>query len=439
MNEEKQILHARRFLDELFGEINTMKVGVRLWDGTSWPDNISRPVTLVLKHPGALSAMFASGTELGLAEAYLYDDFDIEGDMEIIFTLREALVEATSGWSRKLRALALLMPMPRFPSRSPKARRGPANLTGETHSKERDRQAVAYHYDVSNEFYALWLDRNMVYSCGYFRSAEDDLDAAQEQKLEYICRKLRLKPGQRFLDIGCGWGSLVLYAAKHYGVEATGVTLSVPQTELANRRIAEAGLKHRAKVFTCDYREIVPPDGAEGYDALASVGMCEHVGASMLPVYFSGAFKLLKPGGVFLNHGITCRATDDRTDNHPGFVGKYVFPDGELTPIGEMIETAERVGFEVRDVESLREHYTLTLRHWVRRLESRHEETLRYVDEPTYRVWRLYMAIAAQLFVTGWANVYQSLLVKPDDQGRSGFPLTRRLWYMSRETENKTV
>jgi len=416
-----------RLLDDLFGSLPAMPVTFRLWDGTLWPDAQPRAATVVLKHPGALRAMLLPGHELALAEAYLYDDFDIEGNIEAVFGLADHLNALTLGGRRKLQIAADLL---RLPARRRRltARRGPARLSGQRHSLERDRQAVTYHYDVSNEFYALWLDKHMVYSCAYFRTPEDDLDTAQEQKLDYICRKLRLKPGQRLLDIGCGWGGLVIYAAEHYGVEATGITLSQPQAELANERIAAAGLAQRCRVLVRDYRELDQP---EAYDVLVSVGMFEHVGSEKLPLYFSQAWRLLKPGGTFLNHGIASRATD-APPRGPTFSDTYVFPDGELLPINATLRAAEEAGFEVRDVESLREHYVLTLRHWVRRLEAQHEQALRYVDEPTYRVWRLYMSGSAHGFATGRLNVYQTLLVKPTAEGRSGLPLTREDWYTPR-------
>jgi cyclopropane-fatty-acyl-phospholipid synthase len=414
---------TQHFLNQVFSECVTRSVGVRLWNGTRWPDETLRPATLVLRHPGSLRAMFLPGDELDLAEAYLYDDFDIEGDIESVFDLADALAETTSGWREKLLAARDLMRLPSSDGRR-HSRRGPARLTGRQHSIERDKQAVTYHYDVSNDFYALWLDRSMVYSCAYFYSAGQNLDTAQAQKLDYICRKLRLQPGQRLLDIGCGWGGLVLYAAQHYGVDATGITLSQPQADLARQRIAEAGLTDRCRVMVRDYRQVDTP---AGYEALVSVGMFEHVGAALLPTYFEQAYRLLRPGGVFLNHGIASRATD-RPASGPSFFDAYVFPDGELAPINVTLHAAEEAGFEVRDVESLREHYALTLRHWVRRLEAHHEQALRYVDEPTYRVWRLFTSGSAHGFTTGRLNVYQTLLVKPDN-GQSGLPLTRADWY----------
>lgn len=252
------------------------------------------------------------------------------------------------------------------------------------------------------------------------------MEAAQEAKLGYICRKLRLRPGMRLLDLGCGWGGLALYAARNYGVQVTGITLSRPQCELANERIAAAGLSNRARVFVSDYRQVTETGG---YDALVSVGMFEHVGAALLPVYFRQAWSLLKPGGVFLNHGIASQATEP-SRQVKSFPDAYVFPYGELTAIHMTLHAAEEAGLEVRDVESLREHYALTLRHWVHRLEVQHAAALQYVDEPTYRVWRLFMSGAAHSFDTGQHNDYQSLLVKRDDGGQSRLPLTRADWYL---------
>jgi len=415
-----------RILDGVFDAEAKQRVGVRLWDGTRWPDDAPRPATLALNHPGALRTMFLPGTELALAEAYLYDDFDIVGDIEAVFGLADALAARTSGWRKKLAAARDLLRLPAG-SNPEYGQRGPARLAGKRHSVERDRAAVTYHYDVSNDFYALWLDRRMVYSCAYFQAADDDLDTAQARKLDTLCRKLRLQPGQRLLDIGCGWGGLVMYAAQHYDVDATGITLSGPQVALANERIAAAGLADRCRVEARDYRELDEP---AGYDALVSVGMFEHVGAAVLPAYFAQAWRLLKPGGAFLNHGIASRATDAPLHG-PNFSDTYVFPDGELTPINITLHAAEGAGFEVRDVESLREHYALTLRHWVRRLEAEHDQALKFVDEPTYRVWRLFMSGSAHGFTTGRLNVYQALLVKPDARGRSGLPLTRDDWYVA--------
>jgi cyclopropane-fatty-acyl-phospholipid synthase len=411
-------------LRQLFGDETPESLAVRLWDGSQWPDTRPRPVTLLLRHPGALRAMFGGGGELALSEAYLYDDFDIEGSIESVFDMAAVLTRRAAGIGRKLSLLSALRRLPRVEHRGGPAR-GRARLSGRQHSLQRDRDAVRYHYDVSNDFYRLFLDEQMVYSCAYFTSPEMSLDAAQQAKLDMICRKLRLKPGQRLLDVGCGWGGLVMHAARVYGVDATGITLSSRQVELSNERIAEAGLGASCRVQLQDYRE-VPED--RPFDVLVSIGMFEHVGQALLPAYFQKASLLLKRGGAFLNHGIASRATDV-IQRGPSFSDTYVFPDGELVPISTTLRAAEEAGFEVRDVESLREHYALTLRHWVRRLEAGHAEALRHVDEPTYRVWRLYMSGSAHGFTRRRLNVYQALLVFPDADGRSGLPLTRADWY----------
>ncbi len=416
---------TKRVLEEIVSERSLNVVGVRLWDGTEWPDDRPRQATLVLNHPGALRRMFLPGNEIGLAEAYLFDDFDIDGDIESVFALADDLTPIDKDFLKKARLGWKLLRLPK--GNCPSAtKRFPARMRGERHSIDRDHQAIAYHYDVSNDFYSLWLDKNMVYSCAYFLDPEDSLDHAQESKLDYICRKLRLRPGQRLLDIGCGWGGLVIYAAKHYGVEVMGITLSQPQADLANERIAQAGLAERCRVEVCDYREL---DENQRYEAMASIGMFEHVGEARLGTYFQQAWKLLHPGGRFLNHGITRCANDTPRRGHT-FSDTYVFPDGELVPISTSLRIAEEVGFEVRDVESLREHYAMTLRRWVSRLEANHDEALEFVDEPTYRIWRLFMSGSAHSFTRGRLNVQQSLLVKPDPDGQSGLPLTRADLYV---------
>jgi len=409
------------FLETFLADCPRRDFQVRLWDGTTWGAEKQPRFTLVLKHPGALQAMVLSPSELTLGEAYICDDFDIEGDIEAAFDLADYLL----GRERSLgRSFALNERLQKLPG-SDRSRTGlhSAGLGGVVHSKDRDRRAISYHYDLPAEFYALWLDQRMVYSCAYFATPEEDLDTAQIRKLDYICRKLRLRAGERLLDIGCGWGGLIVHAAAHYGVEAVGITLSVPQAEMARKRLHELGLNDRCRVEVADYRDL---EHNQQYDKIVSVGMFEHVGERLLPEYFRRAWDLLRPGGVFLNHGIVYSATYHR--HGPSFTDRYVFPDGELVPISTSLRAAELSSFEVRDVESLREHYALTLHHWVRRLEAHAEQARRITDDAVYRTWRLYMAGAAHSFRSGRLNIYQTLLAKPS-QGRSGLPLTREDWY----------
>ncbi len=413
-----------RFLDDLFADAPLERVSLRFWEGTAWPDERPRPATIVLRHPGALRAMFAPQSERGLAEAYLRDDFDIVGDIEAAFEVADALdARHTPNWRAALTSLLRLHRLP-----APRGRDGGRAFAGDDgrrHSVDRDRRAVTFHYDVSNEFFGLWLDRRLVYSCAYFEAPEDDLDTAQAAKLDLLCRKLRLQPGQRVLDIGCGWGGFAIHAAGEWGATVTGITLSRPQADLAAARAREAGLDGRAVFEVRDYRSLPESDT---YDAIVSVGMSEHVGAERLADYFRTASRHLKPGGVFLNHAIG-EGASPRHRFGASFVDAYVFPDGEIPPVPAVLRAAEAAGLEVRDVENLRDHYAITLRHWVRRLEASHEAALAFVDESTYRVWRLYMAGSAHGFARGRLAVYQALLSKPEAGGDARLPLTRRDWY----------
>jgi cyclopropane-fatty-acyl-phospholipid synthase len=419
------------FLHKLLGGYHPRDFAVRFWDGTVWPPDPGQPArfTLVLQHPGALRKMFWPPSDLTLGEAYIYDDFDIEGEIEGVFELADHLLDQDWNFPTFLHLAFHLLTLPSIDHQS--EQHETAQLPGARHSKTRDRQAVTYHYNVSNDFYKLWLDERMIYSCAYFTTPDEDLDTAQVHKLDYICRKLRLRPGERLLDIGCGWGGLIMHAVSNYGVEAVGITLSQPQAELAKQRIEQAGLSDRCRVEVCDYRDL---DAPGQYDKLVSVGMVEHVGKAELPNYFAQAWRLLRPGGVFLNHGIAYRPAHivKRGPSWPSssttFTNRYVFPDGELVPINITLQAAEQASFEVRDVESLREHYMLTLRHWVRRLESQQDMACRLTSEVTYRIWRVYMAAAAYLFQTDHLTIYQTLLVKPN-RGKSGLPLTRGDWY----------
>jgi cyclopropane-fatty-acyl-phospholipid synthase len=365
--------------------------------------------------------MLLPGTEAGAGEAYLDLAFDLEGNIEAAFELADHLMERTNGWTKKLELGHLLLQLPDRPS-SCDGHKRQAQLNGDCHSLKRDREAISFHYNVSNDFYALWLDKQMAYSCAYFHQPTDDLETAQISKFDHICQKLALRPGQRLLDIGCGWGGLILYAARNYGVEAEGITLSHHQMEYVQERIKGEGMVGRVSVRLQDYREL-PEDCS--YDAIASVGMVEHVGRGKLSTYFGKALRLMKPGGLFLNHGIGLGPVILPGESG-SFIQYHVFPDSDLVSIGDMLKAGEGQGWEIRDVESLREHYALTLRQWIVRLEANHDSALRYVDEGTYRIWRLYMAGCAHNFQLGRVSIYQTLLAKLSQNGTSRAPAVRR-------------
>jgi cyclopropane-fatty-acyl-phospholipid synthase len=430
----RTLKRARVVLEQLFGSAEGRSFAVRFWDDSvDQPGHTEPRVTLVLRSPWALRRMFLPPSELRLGEAFARGDFDIEGDLEAaaaLASLVRAVVSRPAALSRLLFRLVALPADP--PSSRPRRRsRGIARLAP-THSRARDRAAVGSHYDLGNDFYALWLDQRMIYSCAYFVSGTEDLEAAQAAKLEHLCRKLRLKPGDRLLDIGCGWGGLVRYAAEHFDVHALGVTLSRAQAALANDRIIAEGLAGRCSVEVGDYRDLCE---RRPFDRIVSVGMSEHVGRDRLPEYFAKVNRLLKPGGLFLNHGIVAATGYRQAGVRPAvarrmwregdFINRYVFPDGELFPLAGAVDTAQRAGFETRDVESLREHYVLTLRRWLDRLEAAESDAIPLVGAETYRVWRLYLAASAHAFASGQLGVAQVLFAKAGPAGSVPLPLTR--------------
>jgi cyclopropane-fatty-acyl-phospholipid synthase len=403
--------------DEIFRGYDGPPFALRLWDGSAWRtgDNPAPACTIVINKPAALAALIAAPNEITLGEAFIREELNVEGDLFSAFDVAEHLFRRPQSLRHRIvqRAAAAFFGL------------GQLLSLGAAGSRQRDRASIAYHYDQPVEFFEPWLGATLAYSCAYFRHAGQSLDEAQRQKLELVCTKLRLKAGERFLDIGCGWGSLPLHAAQQHAARAQGITLSREQAAIAAQRMKGAGLDGCCAVELCDYRDLAR--NGHAFDKIASIGMFEHVGLKNLPVYFGIARKLLRPGGLMLNHGIA-RASAAPVPRE-SFISRYVFPDGYLVTLPEALEAAEREGLEVRDVENLREHYELTLRCWVAGLRANAEALLRLVPKTTYRIWLLYMAGSAAAFRRGVISVYQVLLSQPD-RGVSGLPLTREDWYV---------
>jgi cyclopropane-fatty-acyl-phospholipid synthase len=398
------------------------RVQFRFWDGsTLGPDD---PVGVVRLHsPDALRRILWAPGELGLSRAYVAGDLSIQGDIfDVLAALRETspgdlrrieprTLLATLRAARRLGAIGAPLPVPPEESR-------PA---GRIHSPARDARAVSHHYDVGNDFYELVLGPSWTYSCARFVTPASTLEEAQAAKYELICRKLGLDThrGARLLDVGCGWGSMALHAARHHDARVVGVALSHEQVDKANQRVREAGLEDRVEIRYQDYRDL----RGERFDAISSIGMFEHVGSARTAQYFATLRDLLEPTGRLLNHAIS--SPGGSTLGARTFIGRYVFPDGELIDVGQVVLAMERAGFEVRDVESLREHYALTLRRWVANLEAHWDEAVALVGRPRADVWRLYMAGSALGFEDGGIAVHQVLGVLPADDGTSGMPRTR--------------
>ncbi|TDC53072.1 class I SAM-dependent methyltransferase [Jiangella ureilytica] len=411
-----------------------LPLAIRTWDGAQAGPG-DGPV-LVIRSRRALRRLLWQPDEIGLARAWVAGELDIEGDLdEALVRLDAALRDLgdrgrfTAADRTEVIRLAVVLGALGPPLKPPPEE---VVLAGDRHSRGRDQAAISHHYDVGNEFYEIVLGPSMVYSCAYW--ADDDggdedggggtLEDAQRAKNELICQKLGLEPGMRLLDVGSGWGSLVLHAAQEHGVEAVGVTLSVPQAEYAKQRVADAGLSDRVEIRVQDWRDVT--DGP--FDAVASVGMAEHLGAAMWPEYAARLYGLLRPGGRLLNHQIV-RSGRPRaggmTKPRRTFIDAYVFPDGELIPIGDVVSRLEAGGFEVRDVQALREHYARTLRAWVRDLERGWHRAVELAGEGRARVWRLYMAASAVSFDAARIGVDQVLAVRPHRDGRSDLPLVR--------------
>lgn len=378
-----------------------LPVAVKLWNGKELcPDDQAR-VTLRINKPQALFDL--AHPSLGkLARGYVQRNLDLSGAMRDIISLGEHFCASDVVVAKK-------------PNRA---------LSWWKHSKPSDRKNISHHYDVSNDFYALWLDARRVYSCAYFKQADDTLEQAQQQKLEHICRKLNLQPNEHLLDIGCGWGALILWAAERYGVHATGITLSQNQHDYVQAQIQARGLQQQVQVQLMDYRDV--PE-TRTFDKIASVGMFEHVGRGNLAKYFAKIYRLLKPGGLVMNHGITSSGLDTEGlgSGISDFIEEYVFPGGELVHVSQVIESLSSHGLECWDVECLRPHYARTLWHWVDRLETQDQAAKEIVGEEKYRIWQIYMAGSAHAFERGWMSIFQILAGKPMANGVLPYPLTR--------------
>ncbi len=408
---------AQRSLADISdGRLSRPAVTLRFWDGSEIPSD--GPAAVVVRDPAAVVHLLRSPGQLGLARAWVDGSLDVDGDLEAVLRTRSTFEGIRlSAADRARLALAAARIVGARLLRIPPIPAVESRLNGRRRSLRRDRDAVRHHYDVSNRFYGLVLGPTMVYSCAYFASPDDTLEEAQERKLDLICRKLRLTEGERLLDIGCGWGSLLIHAAANYGAKGVGVTLSKPQAQLARARVAEAGLEGRVEIRVQDYREIA--DGP--FDKIASVGMYEHVGRDELGRYVQVVVTLLRPGGLFLNHGIT-RLLPHQPSPDP-FITRYVFPDGELHPLTDIMSAMHAARLEIRDAESLREHYPLTLRRWLANLVANRDEAIAEAGPQRERVWRLYMLGSALGFEAGEISVHQVLAARPG--APYGLPLDR--------------
>ncbi|MFC1417773.1 class I SAM-dependent methyltransferase [Streptacidiphilus cavernicola] len=431
------MVQAAGRLDTLLKETlgGPLPLRLRAWDGSEVGP--ADAPTLVVRSRRALHRLLWRPGELGLARAWVAGEITVEGDLyEALRRLAPLLWQRTEQPEpRRARGLrpdtrllrtagqVLALAGPSLPPPPPREEVPPRH--GLKHTLRRDRAAISHHYDVGNDFYTMVLGPSMVYSCGYWPDRDSTLEQAQAAKLDLVCRKLALKPGMRLLDVGCGWGSMVLHAAEHYGVHAVGITISVEQAEFARKRVVDAGLTDRVEIRVQDYRQI--DDGP--FDAISSIGMAEHVGSAAYLTYARQLHGLLRPGGRLLNHQIARPPREDEsTYAVDEFIDRYVFPDGELSPVGSTVSLLERAGLEVRDLESIREHYALTLRAWVANLEREWADAVRLVTPGRARIWRLYMAASALAFEQNGIGVNQVLAVRPRSGGSSEMPLVRGPW-----------
>ncbi|MES4888270.1 cyclopropane-fatty-acyl-phospholipid synthase family protein [Streptomyces sp. NPDC096012] len=421
----------RSLAEQVLGTPLPMRV--RAWDGSL--DGPPDAPALVIRNRRALRRMLFKPGELGLARAWVAGDLDIEGDLYTALEMMAGLVWERGEDARTLmqavrdpevRAAARELlklagpPVPPAPPRE-EIRRSRRRL----HTRRTDKRAISHHYDVGNDFYEIVLGPSMVYSCAYWEDG-GTLETAQRDKLELVCAKLGLTAGMRLLDVGCGWGSMAIHAAREHGVHVVGVTLSQEQAAYARKRVADEGLTDRVEIRVQDYRDVV--DGP--FDAISSIGMAEHVGAERYLEYARQLYALLAPGGRLLNHQIARRPQRDESAYEVDpFIDAYVFPDGELAPLGTTVTQLERAGFEVRDVESLREHYARTLRRWVLNLEAGRHRAVRLAGPGRTRVWQLYMAACALAFERNRIGVNQVLAIRTPESGGSGLPPRPRVWH----------
>ena len=388
-------------------------VAFRAYDGSS-AGPADATVTLELRSQRGISYLVHEPNQLGLARAY------VSGDLEIIGDTHEAMMRlypappVNLSVADKARIIAKFVPAAlKRPAPPPQER----VLEGERHSKRRDAEAISHHYDVSNRFYEWVLGPSMAYTCAVFPNGDASLEEAQSAKFDLVCRKLGLRPGMRLLDVGCGWGGMVLHAVKNYGVEAIGVTLSEQQAAYGQQAILDAGLSDRAQIRFSDYRDVKEHD----FDAVSSIGLTEHIGRANYPSYFSFLYGKLKPEGRMLNHTITRPDDSQPTHYNTSFINRYVFPDGELSGPGHIMSVMNDAGFEIRHSENLREHYAQTLKYWCENLERHWDEAVAEAGEGTARVWRLYMAASRMGFDLNTIQLHQTLGVKLGPRGRSGF------------------
>lgn len=372
---------------------------LKLWDGNEVELGADPSVTIVVKDPSLVSDFTHPSLDL-LGSAFVEGRLELEGSISEVMRVCDELTAALADEDDEV-----------LPTRT-------------EHDKETDAKSISYHYDLSNDFYRLWLDRDMVYSCAYFKTGNETLDQAQQDKFHHLCRKLRLKPGEYLLDVGCGWGGLSRFAAREYGVKVFGITLSREQLALAQERVKAEGLEDRVELQLLDYRDL-PQDGR--FDKVVSVGMFEHVGHANLDLYAKCLFGAVKEGGLVMNHGITAKHTDGRPVGRGAgdFIDRYVFPNGELPHLAMITGFISEAGLEVVDVESLRLHYAKTLDHWSARLEEKLDVAAAMVPEQALRIFRLYLAGCAYAFSKGWINLHQILAVKPRPDGSHDLPPTR--------------